>query len=149
MLHGRYRGIFLIEDFIVRWISEERATGKTPEFRNWAWKTSYVMGMLTVELVMGGMSQVDPLTDEIIDKIAAGAKYNFTTPSGIDPWDAEGFKAGVKDMLVGKVTADSIKEFVPSVISRSSTRSLAEIPQQVQLVDQLYFRHKISHGYKK
>ena len=60
------------------------------------------------------MSQVDPLTDEIIDKIAAGAKYNFTTPSGIDPWDAEGFKAGVKDMLVDKVTADSIKEFVTS-----------------------------------
>jgi hypothetical protein len=114
MLHGRYRGIFLIEDFIVRWISEERATGKTPEFRNWAWKTSYVMGMLTVELVMGGMSQVDPLTDEIIDKIAAGAKYNFKTPSGIDPWDAEGFKAGVKDMLVDKMTADSIKEFVTS-----------------------------------
>ncbi len=81
MLHGRYRGIFLIEDFIVRWVSEERATGKTPEFRSWAWKTSYVMGMLTAdsikEFVTSGRMKVSHGDFKVIYKELGG-----DTPTG-------------------------------------------------------------------
>ena len=127
---SRYEDIHQVEDFLVRWIKEEQALGKLPEFRSWAWKTSYVMGILSAEAMNGfGSLKKAETTQAVIEQMAAGAIYQLARPGDKAPWDAEGFQAGVLDALPaeGELTVDSLRAFVTSGQMQVSQGDFMEI----------------------
>lgn len=79
---------------------------------SWAWKASYVAGLIMAERMIGGLGMKSPLTEEMVDAMAAGAQLAPFASSQV--WDADGFRAGVKDMLSVDMTPDAITAFLRS-----------------------------------
>ncbi|MEL7447977.1 MAG: serine hydrolase domain-containing protein [Pseudomonadota bacterium] len=107
----RYVDIHQVEDFIVRWLGEEETLGKPPEFRTWAWKTSYVLGLLSVEAeaaVAGPRSEFEAYLDTRIER----ASYAYQNPAVSGLWDESGFRAGVADAFpeTGEMTMVRVEE---------------------------------------
>ena len=104
-----------IEDFIVSWIEHERAGLRHPQPpTTWAWKCSYVMGLVWVDQIMGGLGVRTPLTDESIDATVRGALVRGAAAGGAAMWDSAGFRAGVDDLRQVAMRPDSIRAFLAS-----------------------------------
>jgi CubicO group peptidase (beta-lactamase class C family) len=111
----RYAAGQAIALFIASWLKRvKRGALNAPPKRSWAWKCSYVIGLVMVERTMGGLGIPSPLTDEMIDAMAEGAKVRAEAETGEPVWDPEGFRTGVKDMLSVEMTPPAIQAFLES-----------------------------------
>ena len=104
-----------ILNFIVSWIEDERAGLRHPQpEETWAWKCSYVTGLVWVDQIMGGLGTSTPLTPDAIDAAARGAQVRRPAAGGQPVWDEAGFRAGVDDMRHVPMRPDSIRAFLRS-----------------------------------
>jgi CubicO group peptidase (beta-lactamase class C family) len=100
-----------IMNFIVSWVEHEKAGLHHPQAdATWAWKCSYVMGLVWVDQIMGGLGSHTPLTDQMIDATVRGARTRGDSAS----WDPAGFRAGAGDLRQVPMQADSIRAFLAS-----------------------------------
>lgn len=113
-----------IEDYAADWMKAEQAGAHNPERaqHTWAWKVSYVIGMLAVERTRGVLGIESPITSEMSEAMVSGAK-----PRDPSIWDPAGFRAGVKDMSSVEMTPPAIKAFV-------SSRQCQVSPEDLQVV---------------
>ena len=104
-----------VADFLVQWHRYEGAGGRKPiPPRSWAWKTSYVAGLIMVENMKGQLGIASPLTNEMIAAMVKGARPIPGRPGDATRWDAEGFRAGVEDMLKVEMTPEAVRAFLES-----------------------------------
>jgi CubicO group peptidase (beta-lactamase class C family) len=109
----RKRELQLIQNFIVGWIKRERAGLPAPPPRSWAWKTSYVIGLMMAQSLAGVLG-IDP---ELVAKSGeAMAKGGRGDVMGVaEPlWDPAGFRAGLADLAPLAPTRDSVRAFLKS-----------------------------------
>lgn len=104
-----------IAEFISAWLQRESASpARVPPRRSWAWKTSYVMGLIMVERLNGGLGIDRPLSDEMVDAMIAGVDVKKDEENGVSVWDAAGFRAGVADLRAVKMVPQQIRAFLSS-----------------------------------
>ena len=100
-------------DFFGSWVDNERRGLRHPQGdESWAWKVSYVRGLVWVDQLMGALGPRAPLTGDAVDLAAHGARPRDTGAPG--DWDETGFRAGVKDMQQVPMQIDSIRAFLHS-----------------------------------
>lgn len=114
MLHERYREHLAIADFTSRWIQRESELGAPPHFRSWAWKSSYVIGLVLVEQLAGSLGISTPITDDMVEEMIAGAQIDAYDRFNEAIWDEDGFRAGVQAMREVEMTPEGIKAFLES-----------------------------------
>jgi hypothetical protein len=118
----------LIADFIATWLkNEQKFSGTGESSSSWAWKTSYVIGLLFTEQMKGMLGVKSPLTEEMIKAMADGAVFRPDDHNSISGWNPEGFRAGVKDMLTAEMTVKGIKEFLRSEKNQVTKEELKKI----------------------
>jgi CubicO group peptidase (beta-lactamase class C family) len=88
----------LVSGFVAR---EQRGLPGSPP-QSWDWKTAYALGVSLAERTVGVLGVRSPLTPELIDPIAGAAP------------DADGFRAGVADLLPEPHTAAAAAAFLAS-----------------------------------
>jgi CubicO group peptidase (beta-lactamase class C family) len=125
-----YREAALIERFAVDWLLRERAQGKPPEFKSWAWKTSYVAGLLMLEIYnfAGVRDTPDQKTVERISGSGREMVSSNPTPVAFDP---TGFQAGFGAGLAIAKTYQALQEFWESDELAVSQVELAIILEQL------------------
>ena len=110
---ARYLEARLIIDFVRSWVERDRAgTAFVPPARSWAWKVSYVQGLMMVEntnAVLGITERIPPATLETMLRGAAPGPSK-----GVEVWDPQGFRAGVRDLSAAELTPAGIAEFFKS-----------------------------------
>ncbi|MFC2164140.1 serine hydrolase domain-containing protein [Acidobacteriota bacterium] len=105
----------LIEGFLDSWMEHEnKDEPKTYPEASWAWKTSYVIGLMMVDALHGTMGIEEPLTKDMVEAMANGAKVRTEAENGVSVWDPAGFRAGVEDMLSVDMTVKEVRAFVTS-----------------------------------
>jgi CubicO group peptidase (beta-lactamase class C family) len=114
MVHERYREHRAIADFVSCWIAREAELGQPPPYRSWAWKTSYVIGLLFVEQLTGSLGISTPVTGEMVDAMAAGVQVEIDTRYGDPVWDEDGFRTGIAAMREVEMTPAGIRDFLDS-----------------------------------
>jgi len=104
-----------ITDFLVQWHRYEGSSSrKAPAAKSWAWKTSYVAGLIMVENMKGRLGIQSPLTPSMIDAMATGTRMSPEARGDPALWDADGFGAGVSDMLKVEMTPEAVRAFLES-----------------------------------
>jgi CubicO group peptidase (beta-lactamase class C family) len=88
----------LVSGFVAR---EQRGLPGSPA-RSWDWKTSYALGVSLAERTVGVLGVRSPLTPELVDPMAEAAP------------DAEGFRAGIADLLPEPHTPAAAAAFLAS-----------------------------------
>jgi hypothetical protein len=132
MMQNRYKEHKVIFDFISTWLMyEEPDLIRTSSDPSWAWKTSYVIGLITVEQIKGSLGIEDELTAEMIDAMASGAMLRSGSPNSSSGWDAEGFRAGVEDLLRVTMTIPDIQAFLKSDACRVTPDELGKIYKEL------------------
>ncbi len=118
----------LISDFISSWLKHEQAEfHRVQAPASWAWKTSYVIGLMMVESLKGSLGIESPLTHEMIEAMARGVKVRTEAENGVSVWDPAGFRAGVEDMLSVEMTLTGIRAFLES-------RRLRVAPEELEIL---------------
>ena len=126
------REYVLIEDFIVNWLQQRNATQEPDRsLASWTWKTSYVMGLIVAENLTARLGIRSPLTPEMVDAMIAGAKVGTEPAHGEAGWDADGFHAGVADMLNVEMTPEAMRAFVESDRLQVSREELEQIAREL------------------
>jgi hypothetical protein len=122
-----------IEDFISAWLKYEKAGAHKAarEPHPWTWKISYVMGMVMVERIKGGLGVKEPITPEMAEAMASGTRLGETSNRAKENWDPAGFRAGVEDMLKVEMKPAALKAFVESDRMRINPEELLPISKEL------------------
>lgn len=107
----RYREARLIVDLVRAWLDRERRGAlREVRARSWAWKVSYVQGLMMVDHVNGMLGIAERLSPSTIEMMTRGA-----APRGDRAlWDPEGFRAGLRDLADATLTPQGIAAFLRS-----------------------------------
>jgi CubicO group peptidase (beta-lactamase class C family) len=128
MQQNRYKEHKVIFDFISTWLKyEEPDLERSPADPAWAWKTSYVIGLIAVDQIKGALGIEDPLTAEMIEAMAVGGMLRSGSPNSSSGWDPEGFRAGIDDMMQVTMTIPDIQAFIKSDRCRVTPEELKKI----------------------
>jgi CubicO group peptidase (beta-lactamase class C family) len=104
-----------IGEFISSWIAHEKENVHHAELRSsWAWKVSYVMGLVMAEQMKGALGIKTPLSSKMVEDMATGAHVRIEDEKGAEDWDPAGFRTGVEDMLSVEMTVSAINAFMAS-----------------------------------
>ncbi len=104
-----------IANFISQWLEHEEVNATRQEVpESWAWKTSYMIGLMMAERLGGFLGTPTPVTPEMVDHMANGAWVRSEGENGEALWDPEGFRAGMRDMMGVEMTRESIRAFLQS-----------------------------------
>ena len=105
--------VSMIQQFIGRWVADERSTvAATAEpSKQWAWKVSYLRGLLYIEAFNASIGIPTRLSEEEIARLAREAVVD---PESNVSWDAEAFVAGARDMNQVEPTREAIQAFAKS-----------------------------------
>jgi CubicO group peptidase (beta-lactamase class C family) len=87
---------------------ERRASRATP---SWAWKVSYLAGIILGERTLGLMGVRGALSRQEVDGMIAGT---FVDDQHRDLWDEAGFRAGIQDIEQADHTVAGIEKFMAS-----------------------------------
>lgn len=118
----------LVQRFVADWLRNEQVLARRePIPRGWAWKTSYVIGLHITEQLHCVIGIPNRLTSEMVEAMAHGASGRTGMLPDAQHWDADGFRAGVADMLSVEMTPPAIHAFVAS-------NRLQVLPQEIELV---------------
>jgi len=110
----RYHETTLIVQFITKWLQSEKSNlHRIQPVHSWAWKTSYVIGLMMGDRLQGGLGIDNPLTPEAIEAMARGTRVAPEVDSN-SLWDEDGFRVGVEDILQVERTPDAIRSFMES-----------------------------------
>ena len=132
MQQNRYKEHKVIFDFISTWLKyEEPNLDRAPSSPDWAWKTSYVIGLITVDQLKGALGIEDPLSEEMINAMAEGAMLRSSSANSSSGWDPEGFRAGVADLMLVTMTIPNIQAFVKSDKCRVTPEELSKIYKEL------------------
>jgi hypothetical protein len=111
---ARYKEARLIVDMVRAWVERSEAgTFRPMPAHSWAWKVSYVQGLMMVESTNAALGIKEPISAAAIDRMVRGAaprRDQFATPV----WDPAGFRAGVADMASAELTPTGIAAFLGS-----------------------------------
>ena len=111
---ARYLEARVIIDFVRSWVERDRAGTLRPvPTRSWAWKVSYVQGLMMVESINGVLGIKEPLSAATIDMMVRGVAPRLDRNGG-SVWDPSGFRAGVSDLAGAELTAAGIAAFLRS-----------------------------------
>jgi CubicO group peptidase (beta-lactamase class C family) len=109
----RKRELLLIQNFVAGWIKRERAGQRPPPTHTWAWKTSYVIGLMMAQS-LGGVLGIDPGALERSGvAMAKGGRDDFIGAAE-RMWDPAGFRAGLADLAPLTPVRDSVRAFLRS-----------------------------------
>jgi CubicO group peptidase (beta-lactamase class C family) len=123
---ARYKEARLIVDFVRSWIERERAgTLKRVPQHTWAWKVSYVAGLMMVEHVNGALGIKEPISAAAIEMMVRGAAPR--SGRALSAWDPAGFRAGIRDMAGATLTPAGIADFLKS-------DKLKVLPEELPLI---------------
>ncbi len=101
--------------FLVQWHQQEAfGTRKPLPPASWAWKVSYVMGLIMVENMKGRLGIGSPLTPPMIEAMANGTRMVPNQVNDSALWDADGFRAGALDMLNVEMKPEAVRAFLES-----------------------------------
>jgi len=135
----RYAESDAIAEFASSWLDNERrrrhaaGTGKP-----WAWRVSYVIGLVFVEHTNGALGIATRIDPKCVEDIARGASIQSGTTYDDSLWDADGFRAGVQDMLAVKMNPAAIRAFLSSAelqVSREELRLVySELGASAELI---------------
>lgn len=118
----------LIRDFIADWIrSESPRIVHLENDESWRWKTSYAMGLILVEALVGAVGTPTKLDE---DRVASLARRAHVMPGALNAergWNADAFLAGVHDMQQIDITEEAIKEFMRSERVKGSPGEVRQI----------------------
>jgi len=132
MMQNRYKEHKVIFDFISTWLKyDEPDVMRDSSDPSWAWKTSYVIGLLAVEQIMGSLGIEDPLTPEMVNAMAEGAMLRTQSLNSGARWDPEGFRAGVDDLLQVPMRIQDIQAFIRSDKCRVTPQELRKIYKEL------------------
>lgn len=104
----------LVLDFISDWVRTERSDVAGPEDPDWAWKTSYVIGLLMVEITQGSIGASADLGEEAPQRMAKAALVMPSARNAESGWDQGGFVAGVNALRQVEMTEAAIRAFLAS-----------------------------------
>jgi hypothetical protein len=111
---ARYREAKLIIDLARGWVTREKAgTARAPVARPWAWKVSYVAGLMTVYFTNVSLGIKDPISPATIEMMVKGAAPR-PGKGGENVWDPAGYRAGLRDLASAEPTPQGIAEFFRS-----------------------------------
>jgi CubicO group peptidase (beta-lactamase class C family) len=111
----RLREATLITEFVRSWVVRERAgTLVIPPTRSWAWKLSYIAGMMVVERINGTLGIDEPISAAKIEAMVRSADVQAELGPGDRVWDADGFRAGIRDLTPVEMRPASIAAFIRS-----------------------------------
>lgn len=124
---GRYREATLVINLIKGWIEREHAgVRRAPAPRSWAWKTSYVQGLMLVEDFNAALGIPERLSEADVDALVRGAaprSDRFAAAS----FDPEGFRAGIAALSAETLTPAGITAFLAS-------DRLAVLPEELPII---------------
>jgi hypothetical protein len=104
-----------VMEFIHAWLEHESVSAARPAVaRSWAWKTSYVIGLMMAERLRGYLGIPEPITDAMIEAMATGAVVRAEQENGEPVWDADAFRVGMREMRDVPMTWEAIREFLAS-----------------------------------
>ncbi|HEY3812489.1 MAG TPA: serine hydrolase domain-containing protein [Caulobacteraceae bacterium] len=101
----------LLQRFILDWLLLEARGGVAAPEGDWAWRASYLMGLVMVDSLQGALGMTTRLTPEETRAMAAAAIFDPEAPGGGAGWDPDGFVAGVEDLRGVRITADGVTAF--------------------------------------
>jgi CubicO group peptidase (beta-lactamase class C family) len=105
----------LIQRFVLDWLlMEARAGTDAPNDDakgDWAWRASYVMGLVVVDSLQGALGMSTRMTAEEVRRLAEAAVFDPAAPGGGLGWDPEGFIAGVEDLRGVRITPIGLDAF--------------------------------------
>ncbi|MSR02734.1 MAG: class A beta-lactamase-related serine hydrolase [Gemmatimonadetes bacterium] len=111
---ARYQEAGLVTNFVRSWVERDlTGTLRPVAAHSWAWKVSYVQGLMMVESVNGVLGIKEPLSAATIDMMVRGAAPRIER-NGASVWDPEGFRAGIADMAGAELTPTGIAAFFQS-----------------------------------
>jgi hypothetical protein len=112
---ARYREASLIID-IARSLVERQRAGAIQSIapHSWAWKVSYVAGLMIVEGINGVLGIDDPISPGMIDAMVRGSAVQTQLQRGESVWNEDGFRAGIRDMAGVEMRPQSIARFMKS-----------------------------------
>jgi CubicO group peptidase (beta-lactamase class C family) len=136
LLPTRTGEALMIDDFIRTWVRNETGgvgaeRGEPP--RDWAWKTSYVAGLVMAEQLMGLLGIEDPLSEAAVAAMARDAVLHADAPNISSGWDPEAFRAGLADLQALPMTIESIRQALTSGAFKVTAEELATIGRQFGL----------------
>jgi CubicO group peptidase (beta-lactamase class C family) len=126
----RYHAGDLTASYISNWLNREQAGlggAKDRPQASWAWKTSYVIGLMTVVYSKGFLGIKEPIRPERIDAMAKGARENRALDHGLSVWDEAGFRAGVEDM-------NSVENTIAGIRSLLRSNRLRIAPEELEIL---------------
>lgn len=111
---ARYQEARAIIEFVRSWVQRERAgQARTVPARSWAWKVSYVQGLMMVEYVNAVLGIAERMSPATIEMMVRGAAPR-PDRGGERLWDPEGFRAGLRDLAATDLTPTGIAAFFRS-----------------------------------
>ena len=111
---ARYQEAGLVTNFVRSWVERDlTGTLRPVAAHSWAWKVSYVQGLMMVESVNGVLGIKDPLSAATLDMMVRGAAPRMER-NGASVWDPEGFRAGIADMAGAELSPTGIAAFFQS-----------------------------------
>ena len=97
--------------YVTAWLRREKTSPHRPmPSASWPWKVSYLVGLSMIEQLVGILGPENPLEELAVAEMAAKGH----DLAGEALWDAEGFRAGVRDMLSVEMTPSGIQSFLES-----------------------------------
>lgn len=122
----------VIAEFISTWLRREDKTrhhrqhvdsepwqplyapaGRSSSNSRWAWKVSYMIGLVMAERIKGSLGIPSPLTPDMVEGMAQGAYVRAGTDRA-SLWDPDGFRAGAHDMIGTTMTPGAVQAFLES-----------------------------------
>lgn len=123
---ARYREATAIVDFVRSWLVNERgADPRSASGRSWAWKYSYVAGLLLAERNHGALGIEETTTEAMMEEMSAGARE--VGEGSLSLWDPDGFVAGFRDMAGSANSLDQVRAFFRS-------DALRILPEELDLI---------------
>ena len=105
----------LIAEFITAWLSNDKAGVHSVERSySWAWKCSYVMGLVFIDQMHGGLGPKQQLAPAAVDAMVREARVRVPDQRGEPQWDEAGFRAAVEDVSAVPMRLDSLRAFLRS-----------------------------------
>jgi hypothetical protein len=117
----------LVQRFVLDWLLMEARLGAPAPKDDWAWRASYVMGLVAVDSLQGALGMTTRMTPEEIRAMAAAAVFDPAAPGALLGWDPDGFVAAVEDLRDVGITAKGIDGF------RASGRMRVD-PAEVRII---------------
>ncbi len=108
---GRSAGA-LVADFVSAARGREQGAERPPE-RPWGWRYSYAVGLLMAERIGGLLGLPERLDDATVATMASEARV-LGPVAGEEPWDADGFRAGVDEIRAIDPSPAALRELLRS-----------------------------------